>query len=417
MSGAFFGSLAASASVFVAILTALLVNNYVRIRSDWRKTKSELERVGEELDKFENLRDYHQETINELTGRREQRYKTNAKERVTSFIENEVPSQISQPIEELSIDHLYYLLSDYHNFDSPEEMEKGEENYHRQILKDQYDQIENTVLQDITSSFAKDYDITGRRSRAVGKTLREAMEETEDEDSSEDISDLDGIEIQAEGLNEEPEPVNFDKFIEEFKREYSLDNLQPKTREALKKQYDRAIEQSEMERLQSAIPESMIAGFSEPVISPSKIFDSPDITTGLGIQEKARLQEARKDFAHAENQIETLQRRKNNLEDEKSRLNAEELIPVLTANVVTIILSVVIPIFAYLLFISNTTIMMPSWAWIISHTEVNAFLSWLFGLIVVFESIHAQINDREPKAYNLYLSLKNRLSPKTAVNF
>jgi DNA repair ATPase RecN len=57
------------------------------------------------------------------------------------------------------------------------------------------------------------------------------------------------------------------------------------------------------------------------------VFETPDITAGLRIQEKARLQEARKDLAHAENQTETLQRRKKRLEDEKSGLNAEDLIP------------------------------------------------------------------------------------------
>lgn len=75
MSGPFYGSLAASASVFVAILTALLVNNYVEIKSQRRQTETELERVREELDKFENRRDDHVQTIDELTGRREQRYK------------------------------------------------------------------------------------------------------------------------------------------------------------------------------------------------------------------------------------------------------------------------------------------------------------------------------------------------------
>jgi outer membrane protein TolC len=98
MSGPFYGSLAASASVFVAILTALLVNNYVEIKSQRRQTETELERVKEELKRFKKQRDNHKETIDELTGRREKRFKQNARERVSDFIENQVPSQISQPM-------------------------------------------------------------------------------------------------------------------------------------------------------------------------------------------------------------------------------------------------------------------------------------------------------------------------------
>lgn len=400
MSGSFYGSLAASASVFVAILTALLVNNYVEIKSQRRQTETELERVKEELKRFKKQRDNHEEIIDKLTGRRERRYQENARERVSDFIENEVPSQITTPIEKLDVNLLYHLLSDYHGYDSPSEMEESDENYHLQLLKEHYDQIEQAVLEHITSSFGEDYDITVWRSRATrsdSDALKEAIEKTkeEEDDGDEDSSSSpEDIEVCAEGIDEEPEPVELDEFIEEFKQEYGLNSLQPETREALEQQYNKFIDQSEMDRLQSSIERIRD---SRSVFTLNNVFDPPDITAGLGIQEKARLQEARKDLTHAENQIETLQRRKERLEDEKSGLNAEDLIPILTANVVTIIFSVVVPIFAYLLFATNTTVTVPSWAWIISHTEVNVFFSWLLGLVIVFVEIYLRITGRELK--------------------
>jgi|GEM_PF-5380658 len=398
MSGPFYGSLAASASVFVAILTALLVNNYVEIKSQRRQTETELERVKEELKKFKKQRDNHEETIDELTGKREKRFKQNAEERVSEFIENQVPSQITQPIEKLDIDILYRHLSDYHNFDLPEEIEESDENYHRQLLEEHYDQVEQAVLGEITSSFAEAYDITGRRSRVAGSdsdALEEAIEEAMDkeDDGDEDSSSSPGdIEVRAEGVDDEPEPVELDEFIEDFKEEYGLDSLRDETRGALEQQYNKFRDGSQMDRVQSSIEQIRESRSS---FGLNNVFDTPDITPGLGIQEKARLQEARKDLAHSENQIETLQRRKNRLEDEKSGLNAEDLIPVLRANVATIIFSVVVPIFAYLLFATNTAATVPNWAWIISHTEVNVFLSWLLGLIIVFVEIYLRITGRE----------------------
>jgi len=407
MSGPFYGSLAASASVFVAILTALLINNYVEIKSQRRQTETELERVREELDKFENQRDDHEETIDELTGRREQRFKENAEERVSAFIESEVPSQVSRPIEKIDLDVLYHHLRDYHNFDSPEVMEESAENYHRQLLEEQYGQIEQAVLEDITSSFAEDYDITSRQSnRGVeSKSLKEAIEEIDKQDVGGEVSSIDSdkTEVRAEGVNKEPEPLDLDKFIEDFREEYDLDTLQPETREALEQQYDKLIDRSEMEKLQSTLERLGGAGFSSSLDSMLEI---ADVTAGLGVQEKARLQEARKDLAHAENHIKTLERRETRLQDELSGLNPEDLKPTLFANVVTIFLSVVVPVAAYLDIVTEFAIAELAWIniWMIAS-------SWLLGLIVVFESVLARMNDKNPRTYNFYLCLR-RLLPQ-----
>lgn len=139
-------------------------------------------------------------------------------------------------------------------------------------------------------------------------------------------------------------------------------------------------------------------------------FGAINSVLGLSVQEQQKLEKERDKLQEKKNEIGILEHRQNRLEREKERLHPEDLIPTLIANVATINLSVVIPIFAYLLFLTNTAVTVPSWARIISHTEVNVFLSWLLGLLVVFESIHARINDREPQAYSLYKRARSRLS-------
>ncbi len=63
MSGAFYGSLAASASVFVAILTALLVNRYVQIKADRRQLTQRINEKERQLEDLKDDRDEYQEIV------------------------------------------------------------------------------------------------------------------------------------------------------------------------------------------------------------------------------------------------------------------------------------------------------------------------------------------------------------------
>ncbi len=123
MSGAFYGSLAASASVFVAILTALLVNNYVRIKSDRRQVKNELNRIEEDPEGLRDQRDNYQETVDNLVEKRESDYRGKAEENVDELVEN-ITLVASKPIEKLTVDELYQELLDRHDCDSAKELEE-----------------------------------------------------------------------------------------------------------------------------------------------------------------------------------------------------------------------------------------------------------------------------------------------------
>lgn len=449
MSGPFYGSLAASASVFVAILTALLVNNYVEIKSDRRQTEKELNRVEEELDALQNRKEEKEAIIDPLIDKRESDYMEKAEEQVEQFMESIVFEDLvgfDQPIEKLTADELYQNLLEFHDCESPEELEEEPVEYrHRDVLKGRLDEIEDRILDNIIPSFAADYEGEGWESdydsdfNSLAEAIQEEKEGKDDADDTDAIEEPD-IEVKAE--MDDSDVLELGEFIEEYKREYDLDSLDEKTVERLEKQYNTVVDQPPTpERppegysgllrpdtysnqhnpldplypsssFQQSVADAAMAAeeaqsFSDPLHGIDFGVNEPIL--GLNSQEKQKLEEADQELRNIEIEIKTLQQRKDRLKREKERLHPEDLVPTLAANGVTIILSVVIPTFAYLLFTTNTTITVPSWAWIITHTEVSIFLFWLLGLFVVFESIYARMNDREPKAYSLYKSLKSHL--------
>lgn len=410
MSGPFYGSLAAAASVFVAILTALLVNNYVQIKSDRRRIKNELDRIEEDLEGLKDRQDDYQDTVDTLIEKRESDYRGKAEKQVKEFIESEVPLEYIKPIEDLDADELYQDLVEFHECEDAKELEDSPINYHhRDILEERLDGIKDEILNRYIPSFASDYEGDGWEYNF------------DDDDAHPDA---------FKKMMEERDPMTLDEFIQEYKDRHDLDDLNDKTVEALETQYDRAVDKhpnpnpSSPDTIGSSstgpfgfLQEGMVdaALAAERAQEMDRALTEVDFATsnrilGLNAREQQKLEEARQNLRDTENEIQTLERRKDRLEREKEGLHPEDLIPTLVANIATIVFSVVIPVFAYLLFVTNTTVSVPGWLWIISHTEVNVFFSWVLGLYVVFESIHARIDDREPKAYSFYQWIKAPLA-------
>lgn len=443
MSGPFYGSLAASASVFVAILTALLVNSYVTIKSDRRQVKNELNRIKEELEGLRDQRDNHQEEIDALVEKREADYREKAKKQVNEFIESKIPSEYAKPIEQLNVEELYQDLINFHGYDSAEELEDSPINlHHRELLEEQIDDIEDQILNEVIPPFASKYEQKSwdPESDPEHDSLFEKLATMEDGEEQDD--EQDSGESQSDEEDDEPDLVveadferdvlEQDEFIKKYKKEYGLNTLDDKTREALETQYDNVVDKNpypdtsspsgSLDSVLNPNPYSSLQpGFMDAMstLAQSGAFDDPmagmdfkavNSVLGLSVQEQQKLAKERDKLQEKKNEIAILEQRQNRLEREKEGLHPEDLIPTFTANVATILLSVVIPIFAYLLLVTNSAITVPAWASIISHTEVNVFLSWLLGLLVVFESIHARITDRAPQAFNLYKRARSRLS-------
>ncbi len=424
MSGPFYGALAASASVFVAILTALLVNNYVQIKSDRRRVKNELQRITEDLGGLRERKEDHEGKVDELVEKRESDYREKARERVDEFIDARIPPEDPRPIEKISVDELYAQLIASKDCESPEELEREPIEYrHQEILEDRMDEIENKILNSIIPSFASQYRGRGQsidpgsEFKSFAERVEEKREEQdlqEDEQGDEDSEEPD-ITIEAEFKD----PLSLEDFIEKYKEEYSLTDLDEKTVDALETQYEEVVDRSASigdaaSTLISGSAGSSLAratSLAQEMREPPEIdIPSPNAYVGLNPQEQQKLSQEQEKLRDVENEISILENREQRLKREKEGLHPEDLVPTLVANVATIILSVVIPVFAYLLFTTNTAVTVPSWLWLISHTQVNVFLSWLLGLCVVFESIHARINDREPTAFSLYNLAREGLS-------
>lgn len=416
MSGPFYGALAASASVFVAILTALLVNNYVQIKSDRRRIKNELQRITENLEGLRERKEDHEGKVDELVEKRESDYREKARERVDKFINERIPPEDPKPIEETSVDDLYAQLIAFEDCDSPEELEREPIKYrHRETLEDWMDKIENKILNSIIPSFASRYRGRGKSidPSSEFKSFAEKVERKREEQDSqeEDQGDEDSREPDTTIEAEFKDPLSLEDFIEKYKEEYSLTDLDEKTVDALETQYEDVVNRTAStgdatSNLISGSTGSSLAravSLTQKMREPPKIdIPSPNACVGLNPQEQQKLSQEQEKLRDVKNEITILDNREQRLKREKEGLHPEDLIPTLVANVATIILSVVIPVFAYLLFTTDTAVTLPSWLWPITHTQVNAFFSWLLGLCVVFESIHARINDREPKAYSLY---------------
>jgi hypothetical protein len=413
MSGAFYGSLAASASVFVAILTALLVNNYVQIKADRRQTKNELERIEEDLEGLKERRDDYQETVDGLIEKREADYREKAEKQVNEFIESEVPAEVSKPIEKLTVDELYQKLIGFHDCESAEDLEESPLHlHHRDVLEERIGEIENQVLNSIVPSFASKYEGKGWNTNFESDftSLVEAMEEKQDNDEgdeeqsgNEDDEDPD-IDVKAERLRRDP--LTLDEFVEKYKEEHGLDSLDDKTRDALDTQYDNVVDKnpnpspsSLSSSLNSGPFSSLQPGFMDAALAASQAgsfddslyeMDLPSVNSviGLSVQEQQKLEKTQENLRNKENEIATLEHRRGRLEREKERLHPEDLNSTLYANVLTILLSVVVPIAAYLDTVTEFTISQLQWVniWMIAG-------SWFLGLVIVFLSIYVKINN------------------------
>lgn len=423
MSGPFYGSLAASASVFVAILTALLVNNYVRIKSERRQTENELNRVDEELDALQDRKEKYKDIIDPLIEKRESDYREKAEEQVNEFTDSDTfweLEELNKPIEKLSVDELYQKLLDFHDCDSPQQLEEEPFEYrHRDILENRLDQIEDRILNDIIPSFAADYEGDGWES-GLEQAIQEKRETEQDGENTENPEETDtedpDIEVKAEMGSSDA--LDLEDFIEEYKQEYGLDHLHEKTIQKLEQQYNEVVDKppspdrptggvSDLIRpnrhsepynslglssgFQQNFAEATMA--AEELHSINEPFQGIDFgpnqsVLGLNSREKQKLEEAEQDHRDKEIEIKTLQQRKDRLEREKERLQPEDLNTTLYANVATIVFSVVVPIFAYLGTVSSFTISELAWVqtWMIA-------VSWLLGLFTVFAAIYLRINN------------------------
>lgn len=424
MPGAFYGSLAASASVFVAILTALLVNNYVGIKSDRRQLEHQLNRINGKLNGLKEERDNYQAIVDEIWEGWEENFRETAEDRVQDFKENHVGTDYSKPIERVTLDEVYREMARYHNFETPDEMEgEARKPHHRNVLEEEWDSIKNLIGFHFTQNFTEGYRGRGWEQDDDERSLKEVFDEDEvlDESDIEDKADetagnedhFSDMMVESGG-NLHGDSLVFEEFVEKYKEEHNLDELEDLTKVFLEHHYDEIVDSPPIEALQDVFGEfNDIAGLGSPLAGLEAIGPVPsdaEITiSGMrSISEQRRYDEARDRVIKLDSRIGALEDEKESVESQLQRLDPSDLKDALVANVLTILFSVVAPMVAFLLSVVGFSLDGPAW---LSPVEVIVvFGFWMLGLVIVFEWIYARIRGQDPKMYTVYNVVSGRLS-------
>lgn len=393
MSGPFYGSLAASASVFVAILTALLVNNYVQIKGDRRQLTRRINEKERQLEDLEEEREEYQKIVDQIRKEKEQEHREEAEDNIDEFINDHLSENFHYPIEKLTVDILYQKLLDYKDCEDAGELEYSEDyEHHRDVLEGRFEQIEDLVLNRTVHEFASRHEGDGR------ELFQDREERTEDEDNDGERDEE--VEEFLGSVKAEHDPLQLDEFIEKYKEEYGLEELAEETKELLEEEYhevvDKDLSAEDLDFSDTFAPtQRVVAQMVQDALGP--------VTNDLGMgpalpeiagydtgvdQREREYERARDNLVQTKSEIESLERDKQDLEQQKERLHPEDLKSTLFVNAATIFLSVVIPMAAYLDTVTEFTISELSWVniWVIAG-------SWLLGLVIVFIAIYYRLTN------------------------
>lgn len=190
-----YNALAASASVFVGILTALLVNNISNRKSERARIKRRIDAINSRLEGSASRQNRLEKQMNQIEEKWEEREERRARSQVEDFVENGVGSDYVVAIENLTIPTIEILFVEYINHDLETITE-----YHRSALEEQLDEIEAKMATAVVNHFISDY---------------------------EDMA------------QEERKELKWEEIKESFKREYDIENLDEQTVNKLEKEYRR----------------------------------------------------------------------------------------------------------------------------------------------------------------------------------
>lgn len=382
MSGPFYGALAASASVFVAILTALLVNNYIQIKSERRQLTRRINQVKRDLKDLREDKGDYQSTVDEIRKQRQQESRKEAEDNVDKFIDDYLSEDFHQPIENLTVDDLYDELLDYYGYASADELEEDEdEQHHKGVLEDRKEKIEDLVLNRTVRNFAAKYEDRAQ--------VENPLENDDADFSEEEERYLDGVDFG----------MDLEDFVEKYKQRYEVDDLDDRTEQLLEKEYNEVVAEDEGDddsSMADAFPpteQEVVEILQDALGSKASELGTDTATETLGdlAEEERRerqYENARDNLVQTKSEIESLERTKSDLEQQKEGQHPEDLKPTLYVNAATIFLSVVVPMAAYLDSVTEFTITQLSFIniWMIGG-------SWLLGLIIVFVALYCRIEN------------------------
>lgn len=348
----FYGSLATAASIFLGILTALLVNDLSQVRSTKDRIDRQRDRNNVRRQELEARRDDHRQKIENLENKWEREDRADAQEKIAEFYNRR---DLQEPAETITESTIQAAFADIHNYDSVDDLS----NIEREELENHTDEIKQMSLINAIDYFGDQY-------------------------------------IQAE-----PFP-DTDEFIEDYKSSIEGKELEPETIELLEEKYS-ILEDERTRRKESRItfPEGRPGRI--PSVSPSNQsshqFSIPTSSTAIQISADRRMREQQERDAHEcqlidiRAEIKTTEQESRRLEDESESLSGEELRKTVRANFYALLASVIIPALALFLEVTGWQLRVPHW-WANMYIG-GIFLTWLLGFAYVLCRLQNRISALE----------------------
>lgn len=357
---AFYDGLAASASVFIGILTALLISDLSSVKTERRRIARRIAAINARVESLASRQKRLEENMGQIEDVWDNRAQQDAKEDVEGFIDRHVGSDFIAPIENINQAVLKRELADHLGRDVDDL-----DQYHEDELQAQLSEIESELVPAIVDAIISDYEDMSHRRRAN---------------------------------------LEWEEVRDDFKAQLGIDSLDERTRRELGAEYNRITPDPDRE---SNGP------FGELLDSFGPTSPLHDIDTDLGDispamppeYHAARMQREDQQRIHEENQYHTDQNQRTRvvteaegLKTEREQLKSrfESLDPTdfqdaLYVSVGTIVASVLFPLLIHLLHILGWVLQIPT-----TWTGVEPFVVfsiWVAGLLGVFWYLRGEVTD------------------------
>ena len=354
---AFYDALAASASVFIGILTALLISNLSTMTTARGQIARRITAIDARIESLASRRDRLRENLDRIEEVWETREQQDAEESVEDFIDQYVGTNFIAPIENINLQVLIEELADY--------LEREVEDlnqYHEDAIQNQMAEIEAELVVAVVEEISSDY---------------------------EDMS-----------LNKLHE-LEWEAFRDSFKDQLGIANLDQKTQKRLRSEYDRITPDTPPNGSFGQLSRNVLSG-PDPY---DPIMNNPPPVSGSAEIQAAKIQREDQQRIHEENQyhrdknqhvrteteIDALQTERNQLVTRFESLDPSQLRDAIRTSVGTILASVLFPLFIHLLHVLGWVLRVPE-RWTVLE-PIAVFLLWIGGLAWVFRHIRGEVTE------------------------
>jgi hypothetical protein len=354
---AFYDALAASASVFIGILTALLISNLSTMTTARGRIARRITAIDARIESLASRRDRLRENLDRIEEVWETREQQDAQESVEGFIDRHVGSDFITPIENINFQVLMEELADYLECEV-EDLNQ----YHEDALQNQMAEIESELVVAVVEAIISDYEDMPRG----------------------ELYDLE-----------------WEEFRNSFKDQLGITNLDERTQRKLRSEYDRITPDADPDGLFGQLSPgtlSSIAGTDPLLNTPVPTPSSPEIQAAKmqredqqRIHEENQYHRDKNQHVRTETEMDALQTERNQLVTRFESLDPAQLRNAIRTSVGTILASVLFPLFIHLLHVLGWVLRVPE-RWTVLE-PIAVFLLWIGGLAWVFLHIRGEITE------------------------